>query len=398
VGILWKNKMLMKCSGRNVSTAEPVSLEFDSVIQHVDPLLQEPEDTWIAPGFIDLQVNGFAGVDYNAPEAAHEEIARSIQAMFSTGVTRFFPTVITGDPARMAAALRNLADARETLENGAAMEAFHVEGPHISPEDGPRGAHPRQWVRPPDLDEFRRWQDAARGNVRLVTLSPEWPGAARYIEQLTNEGVVVSIGHTSASRDQIEDAIRAGATLSTHLGNGAHATLAKFNYIFDQLAADRLAASFIVDGIHLADNFLRVALRAKGIERSILVTDAVMPAMCEPGLYRLGEVEVELKQDHRVVLRGGTRLAGSSLRMDQAISNVMRIAGVTLTEAIAMATINPARLGRIVSRQRGLRGGERADIARFRRINQRIEIVEAYLGGRRVFFAGRDSSPTAPIL
>ena len=387
--MLWKNRMAMKCSGRNASTGEHVSLEFDSVINHVDPLLDEGGDTvdktWIAPGFIDLQVNGFAGVDYNAPESTHEEIARSIDVMFSTGVTRFFPTVITGDPARILAALRNLADARESLENGGAMEAFHVEGPHISPEDGPRGAHPRQWVRPPDLDEFHRWQEAARGNVRLVTISPEWPGATSYIGKLANEGVVTAVGHTSATREQIEDAVRAGATLSTHLGNGAHSTLAKFNYIFDQLAEDRLAASFIVDGIHLADNFLRVALRAKGIERSILVTDAVMPAMCKPGPYRLGEVEVELKEDNRVVLRGGTRLAGSSLRMDHAISNTMRIAQLTLTEAITMATINPARVGRIVSRQRGLRNGERADVVRFRLANHRVEILDAHLGGRRVF-------------
>src|SRR5215469_16122313 len=117
--------MAIKCSGRNCSSGEPISLEFDSVIQHVDPLLDET-DTWIAPGFIDLQVNGFAGVDYNSSESTHEEIARSIERMFATGVTRFFPTVITGDPARMAAALRNLADARDSIENGAAMEALHV--------------------------------------------------------------------------------------------------------------------------------------------------------------------------------------------------------------------------------------------------------------------------------
>src|SRR6185503_18959333 len=152
---------------------------------------------WIAPALVDLQVNGFAGVDYNSPapltDDALEEIARSIRAMFSTGVTRFFPTVITGAPDDMLAALKNLARARETLSEGAAMEAFHVEGPHISPHDGPRGAHPARWVRQPDIEEFRRWQDAAQGNVRLVTLSPEWPEAPGYIEHLTREGVVSSI-------------------------------------------------------------------------------------------------------------------------------------------------------------------------------------------------------------
>ena len=266
------------------------------------------------------------------------------------------------------------------------MEAFHVEGPHISPDDGPRGAHPAQWVRPPDLDEFQRWQEAACGNVRLVTLSPEWPGAARYIEALATQGVATSIGHTVATREQIQDAVSAGATLSTHLGNGAHAVLPRHpNYIWEQLAEDRLAASFIVDGIHLSDAFLRVALRAKGTERSVLVTDAVMPAMCAPGDYDLGDVQVELKDDQRVVLRGGTRLAGSSLRMDRAIANVMRIGRVSLTEAVAMATINPARVGRVSARQRGLRPGQRADLVRFRLEDGDIQVLETFLSGRRVF-------------
>jgi len=381
----------MKCSGINVSTRELVEVEFDPAIAHVDPVLEGGAADWIAPGFVDLQVNGFAGVDYNSPKASYEDIARSIEKMFETGVTRFFPTVITGAPDAMLAALRNLADARESIENGAAMEAFHVEGPHISPDDGPRGAHPARWVRPPSLDEFHRWQEAARGNVRLVTLSPEWPDAPRYIEGLVGEGVVTSIGHTRATSQQIRDAVGAGATLSTHLGNGGHAMLARFpNYIWDQLAEDKLAASFIVDGIHLDVAFLKTALRAKGIERSILVTDAVMPAMCAPGAYRLGEVEVELTEAGRVQLRGGTRLAGSSLRMDRAISNVMRIAGLSFTEAVAMATVNPARVGRIPSRQRGLTPGERGDVVRFRTEGGEVRVVETYLSGRRVFSRSDD--------
>jgi N-acetylglucosamine-6-phosphate deacetylase len=383
--------MVMKCRGCNIASREQVEIEFDSVIQHVDPVLDSTssdgqENVFVAPGFVDLQVNGFAGVDYNSAAAAHEEIARSLRVLFSTGVTRLFPTIITGDPESMLGALRNLAAARESIEAGAAMEAFHVEGPHISPEDGPRGAHPKEWVRPPDIHEFLRWQDAARGLIRLVTLAPEWPESTAYIERLTREGVAVSIGHTAATELQIRNAVSAGASLSTHLGNAAHAVLPRrSNYIWEQLAQDRLAASFIVDGWHLADAFLRVALHAKGIERSILITDAVAPAMCAPGPYRLGGVEVELKDDQRVVLRGGTRLAGSSLRMDHAIENVMRIAGLSPMEAITMATINPARVGRVVSRQRGLRPGERADLVRFRFEEGRIEVLETFLGGRRVF-------------
>ncbi len=332
-----------------------------------------------SPGFIDLQVNGFAGADYNSPAATHEEIAHSITALFSTGVTRFFPTVITGSPERMSRALANLAAARESLEFGTAMAAFHVEGPWISPDDGPRGAHLRAWVRPPDLDEFHRLQDFAGGQIRLVTMAPEWPGAMRVIESLVHEGIVVSIGHTAATPQQIRDAASAGATLSTHLGNGAHATLAKTsNYIFEQLANDRLSASFIADGIHLPDAFLRAAIRAKSIERSVLVTDAVAAAMCPPGDYELGDVLVTMKPDGRVVLRGGDRLAGSSLRMDRAIGNVIRAAGISLEDAIAMAAKNPARVARLEPHN---------DSVKYRFTDGRLEIMETALDGRVVFSA-----------
>ena len=379
----------MKCNGIDVATGERTEISFADFISGVDPLLSEQGDAaYIAPGWIDLQVNGFAGVDYNSGSTTHEAIAGSIRSMFRTGVTRFFPTVITGSPEGMVGALRNLADARETLPDGPAMEAFHVEGPFISPEDGPRGAHPAAWVRSPDLDEFHRFQDAARGNIRLITLSPEWPQAPRFIEAVVREGVVASIGHTGASTGEIAAAVSAGATLSTHLGNGAHASLPRHpNYIWDQLAEDRLAASFIVDGIHLARSFLKVALRAKGVERSLLVTDAVMPAGCAPGPYKLGEVDVELHPDGSVRLLGGNRLAGSALRMDRAIQNVMQLAGVSLREAIAMATRNPARVGRIASRQRGLNAGERGDLVRFRYDDARkeIQVIETYFGGRQVY-------------
>ena len=270
------------------------------------------------------------------------------------------------------------------------MEAFHVEGPYISPEDGPRGAHPARWVRPPDFDEFLRFQEAAQGNIRLVTLSPEWPEAPRFIEKIVEKGIVASIGHTRASSTQITDAVSAGATLSTHLGNGADAVLPRHpNYIWDQLADDHLAASFIVDGIHLPASFLNVALRAKGLDRLVLITDAVAPAGCSPGPYKLGEVDVELHADGSVRLAGGTRLAGSALVMHRAITNVMKTAGLNLRDAISLATRNPARVGRIGYRQRGLNPGDRADLVLFRydEPSNHITILETWLNGAKVFAA-----------
>lgn len=373
--------------GLDVRTGAPLHLRVDGAILAVEPGTSVDE-YYLAPGWIDLQVNGFAGVDYNDPRTTHDEIARSLDVQVSTGVTRCYPTVITGAPEDMRGALTNLARAKDTLPLGDVIDGFHVEGPHISADDGPRGAHPKRWVRPPDVDEFKRWQDAAHGHVRLVTLAPEWPGSTAYIETLTSQGVTVAIGHTNATAAQIADAIAAGATMSTHLGNGAHSSLPRHpNYIWDQLADDRLIASFIVDGIHLPASFLKPAIRAKTADRTVLVTDASAPAGASPGRYRLGEQDVDLTQDGRVVLADQERLAGSALRMDYAVRNVMRFAGVALSDAVTMATTNPARAGHVPGRQHGLLQGDRADLIRFGvdPSTGDLQIEETYVSGRCVF-------------
>ncbi len=321
---------------------------------------------WIAPGLIDIQVNGFAGVDYNTPETSLEEIARSIHRIRATGVTRFFPTVITGSNHNIRASLRNLARAKQQLPEGSSIAGLHVEGPWISPVDGPRGAHPKDHVRPPSLDEFRQFQEAAEGHIRLLTLAPETAGALPLIEALAGQGIIVAIGHTNATELQIEEAVRAGATMSTHLGNGAHLTLPRHaNYITYQLAADELFASFIVDGIHLPAAFVKVAIRAKGLARSILVTDAVPPAGCQPGIYRFGDLEVELSADNRVELTSNRRLAGSALSMDRGVENLMHFAGLSLSEALLMATVHPARALHIEGRLGFLEPEDLADFILF---------------------------------
>lgn len=371
----------------SATTGEPVEVTFDNAITGVDPYLGDPEGLpLVAPGFIDLQVNGFAGADYNSGATPLEEIARSLEVIFATGVTRLYPTVITGGAEEMTAAFRNLARARRELERGTAFEAFHCEGPYIAAEDGPRGAHPRHRVRRPDWEEFQRFQDAAEGNIRLLTMAPEWEGSAGFIEKVVSSGVVVSIGHTAANAEHIAEAVRAGATMSTHLGNGAHAEMKRHpNYIWEQMANDKLTASFIVDGIHVGASFLKVGLRAKGIERSVLVTDAVMPAGCAPGDYFLGEVAVTLHSDDSVRLRGGDRLAGAALKMHNAVANVMRMTGVSLRDAVTMATTNAARVGRVPNRWRGLTPGERADFVEFRVVEGRLEIERTWMSGELVY-------------
>src|SRR5205807_1149747 len=175
-----------------------------------------------------------------------------------------------------------------------AMPCFHLEGPYISAEDGPRGAHPLAQVRPPDLGEFQRIQEAADGNIRLVTLAPELPGALAFIDKLTAAGVVVAIGHTAASPATIRDAVSAGARLSTHLGNGSHAMLPRHdNYLWEQLAADELWASIICDGHHLPAAVMRCILRVKTPARTILTCDAGSLAGLPSGRYREWDQELQ---------------------------------------------------------------------------------------------------------
>ena len=211
----------MICVGRHVATGESIALEFDRTILEVRAADAGSTDTrWLAPGFVDLQVNGFAGVDFNDPETPIDKIGRALDAMFSTGVTRCLPTVITGPPDECSPAFATCG-AHKWIASWTCDRGISCGRPHIGAEDGPRGAHPARWVRPPDLEEFARWQDATGNNIRLVTLSPHWPEAAGYISAVTKAGVIVSIGHTGANAEQIARAVDAGATLSTHLGNAA---------------------------------------------------------------------------------------------------------------------------------------------------------------------------------
>lgn len=321
----------------------------------------------LAPGFLDLQINGYGGVDFNDCDITTEKIADVTCALWRTGVTYFCPTVITESAEHISQCLTHLLRAaEESPEFARAFAGIHLEGPFISPEDGPRGAHPRQHVCPPDWEQFRRWQDAARGRIRIVTLSPEWPESIEFIERAAASDVLVAIGHTAASPAQIADAVRAGAKLSTHLGNGSHAKIDRHpNYIWEQLANDDLWASFIVDGHHLPPSVVKCFLRGKGMARSILVTDAIAAAGCAPGKYRLGNVEVEVTGARRVCLPGTPYLAGSALEMHDAVGKTVAYSDATLDDALRMASSNPAELLGLAGQRGRLEAGQRADLILF---------------------------------
>jgi N-acetylglucosamine-6-phosphate deacetylase len=311
-----------------------------------DGMVAGGRDCLLSRAFLDIQVNGFATVDFNRPTLKTDDLRDALKGMWRHGVTRFFPTVITAPLQTMQDTLRAIARAREedpALQH--AMPGIHLEGPFLAPEDGPRGAHPVTFIQDPDWDVFRQLQEASGGLIRMMTLAPERPGAIGLISRLRDAGIVVGIGHTDASEADIDQAVEAGAQLSTHLGNGAHAALPRHrNYIQKQLATDALMASMIADGHHLPSYFVKNFIRCKGLDRVILVTDAMAAAAGPPGTYRLGEVLAEVGPDGYVRLPGTPYLAGSALTMDRAVENTAEFAGLSLWQAIGLATAQPLRL------------------------------------------------------
>jgi N-acetylglucosamine-6-phosphate deacetylase len=354
--------------GRDPATGGAIVVTTSGgVIASVEPSVHG-ETQWLSAGLVDLQVNGYAGHDLNGLTLDVATIRALCQALLKVGVTTFLPTVITAPEARIIAALRVIREACDRHPEVAAMVAgIHVEGPHIAPEDGPRGAHPAADVRAPSLAEFDRWQQAAGGLVKLVTLSPHWPEAPVYIGHLVKAGVTVSLGHTSADAAHIAAAVEAGASLSTHLGNGSHAMLnRRHNHLWPQLAEDRLTAMFIADGHHLTPAQLKVMLRAKGPGRSLVVSDTVALGGMAPGKYEtpIGG-KVVLREDGFLAIDDGTGdyLAGAASPLVAAIPVLVNQAGLSLAEALDLLTTSP---GRQVGGRGALAAGQPADLLALR--------------------------------
>src|SRR3954453_1537334 len=257
---------------RRYDTSRPVKIELtDGRIASISPAAEQPGLPLVAPGLVDLQINGFAGIEFNDPKLTIEKVRQVALSQAPFGVTSFLATCTTDSHEVLHHAHAAIGQAiRELPEVAARIAGIHLEGPFLCPDDGPRGAHPKQHVRPPDWDEFQRLQQAAEGYIKLLTVSPEYEQAPGFIRKLAASGVLVAIGHTKASSDQIRAAVDAGARMSTHLGNGAHPLIRRHpNYIWDQLADDRLTASLIVDGHHLPPAVVQSMVRAKTVERIV---------------------------------------------------------------------------------------------------------------------------------
>src|SRR5947207_1333573 len=335
-----------RITGRDVGNGRGISVVvMAGRIAAIEPV-ELTSGPYLAAGLIDLQVNGFRGLDLNDGAVTPARVEALTRMMTGLGVTTYLPTLITASRASLLSALAAIAEARRQDPLCARMIPFvHVEGPYLAPEDGPRGAHPREHVRSPDLDEVAEWQRVSGGLVGKITLSPHHDQVPNFIRALVGQGILVAIGHTSATAEQIHAAVSAGARLSTHLGNGAAAILPRHpNFIWAQLACDQLDAGFIADGFHLPADTFKAMLRAKGLERAYLVSDTTAAGGLPPGIYHqpIGG-RVEVGSDGRLSVAGTPYLAGASRPLREDVALAIRMADLTLADGLQLATINPGR-------------------------------------------------------
>ena len=385
--------------GRRYDTGEPVTIwisgDVIAAIEPATPSGRIADWPYLAPGLFDLQINGHGGTWFGKSDLSVEDVVRTLEPHFRFGITRLFPTLITASYETFLGGFTAIRKACEQVRWVDQMvPGCHLEGPYISHEDGPRGAHPLSQVRGCNWEEFCRLNEASGDRIKLVTLAPEADGAVEFIQRAVASKITIAIGHTAASSEQLQAAIEAGATLSTHLGNGAHGLLKRHpNYIWEQLGDSRLTASIITDGHHLPPSVIRSVIRTKTPARVVITCDAAGLAGCPPGIYRIESGEVEVLETGKIVLAGQPQLlAGSGLTTDVCVAHAMDVAGVSLREACDMAGRVPSRLVGI--EEITLRRGSRADLVLFHHAGRgsRFEVVATIAAGAPKFGAVPDLS------
>lgn len=367
--------------------AQRMTFGQDGQISMSEPEGERKNLPYLGPGLIDLQVNGIHGVDFNTTDLTTEDVLKATHYLLSKGVTTFFPTLITNADEQIFRILRTIVNACQQFPLvNTCVGGIHLEGPFISTDDGARGAHSKKFIRPPDIHWLDQCQEMAEGRICLMTLSPEWENTAELIHHCQSRNIKVAIGHTNAQPEQIAAAVEAGATLSTHLGNAAPLMLRRHpNMLWEQLAQDELYASFIADGFHLPEAFLKVAFRAKG-ERAFLVSDATAFSGMAPGVYQshIGD-EVILEENGRLCLKANPDLlAGATKNLLENVEFLLLTQLCSLPEAWQMASTRVAEF--LGFRHDMLSGGKQGNIVLFEQPRPgKIQVKEVYIRGEKVF-------------
>jgi N-acetylglucosamine-6-phosphate deacetylase len=332
---------------------------------------------YVAPGLIDAHTHGGHGFDFMT--CTQEQLEELLAWLPSTGVTSLLPTLASSPFEEELEMVRRLAEARQRPPAGAQMIGLHLEGPYFSPEK--RGAQPAKALRWPDLEEMRRLVEASQHSVRLVTLAPELPGAIPLIQYLVQQGIVASAGHSNATYEETMAAVEAGLSRVAHLFNGMSAFGHRAPGLAGAtLAEDRIYAEIVLDGIHVHPAAARVALRAKGPERLVLVTDSTQAAGLGDGIYiRPGERKVIVKDGAARLETGG--LAGSILTMDRAVANAAAFLELPLPQAVRLGSQTAAdSLG--LRRKGRLEAGCDADLIL---VDDAMHVKAAFIAGKQVF-------------
>jgi len=373
--------------GRLYLDGNPVTISITdgrlAVIEHSETAISVP-DVYIAPGLIDAQINGYMGVDFSSEDLTLDDIRKATKTLWKEGVTTFIPTLITNEHNALKKNFTIMALALDDIEIGKSIPGFHLEGPYISPVQGFRGAHLEKYIRKPDWQEFLIYQKAARNRILLVTVAPEMEGAIPFIRNCAESGVAVSLGHHNGSAEIIRQAVDAGATMSTHLGNGCANMINRHNNpLWPQLADDRITPTIIADGFHLNREEVQTFYKVKGPGNLILVSDALDLAGLPPGEYIRGERTVLLTPDV-VKFPAENVLAGAASPITKCVNNIMKFTQCSLKDAIQMASTNPARLlglndiGEISQ-------GKRADLIVFTIEDEKIVIQQTIVAGKIVY-------------
>ncbi|HNY14718.1 MAG TPA: N-acetylglucosamine-6-phosphate deacetylase [Bacteroidales bacterium] len=379
-------------SGLYYADNEPISIKIkDGIISDIrrpGTLIGEESDRIIAPGFIDNQVNGFAGVSFTfgGGELTSEGVKKAAGELWKTGVTTFVPTLTTNSKELLIKNFSVLAGVIDSPELLGSIPGFHLEGPYISPVDGFRGAHPLSFVRKPDWNEFMELNRASNNRIIQVTLAPETEGALDFISRCKAEGIIVGIGHHNADAETIAEAAGRGAAVATHLGNGCANMINRHNNpLWPQLSDDRIAISIICDGFHLTPEEIRTFYKVKGPEKTIITSDVTSYAALPPGKFVNIEGDtLELTPEGMVKYPAQNVLAGSASPLKKGIFNIIRFTGCSLADAVRMVTANPAELYGF--NDRGfLEKGKRADLVLFRLTDNEIEIVQTIVRGKTVY-------------